>query len=268
VVYHVPDAALGVEAVRCRLATVDLATGRVGSPRTVCAGRDEVVGLALDDGRSGAGSGGMGVGSTAYLAVWRRPAGDDCSLPSGSRILALRPETGATVATAPIDGVPGELALAAAPEGHGRRLYALEATITVGQALPDECRYLSYDEHRTAAAGWTVLGLSAATLEVESRQTVSQPLHGLAVAPDGADAYALTDQGAVIHLDLVSRRAKVLATLPDVGVGLAVTADRVYVPHTFGDAVWALDRRDGRRLQTIPTGRRPLGVSVGAAHPR
>jgi hypothetical protein len=40
------------------------------------------------------------------------------------------------------------------------------------------------------------------------------------------------------------------------------------VTHTFGDEVWALDRRDGRRLQTIPTGRRPIGVTVGNAGAR
>jgi YVTN family beta-propeller protein len=42
-----------------------------------------------------------------------------------------------------------------------------------------------------------------------------------------------------------------------------VTHNRVYVPNAYGSEVWAIDRRDGRLLQTIPVGRHPAGIVLG-----
>ncbi|MGH2354807.1 MAG: YncE family protein [Chloroflexota bacterium] len=266
VAYHVSDAASDEGESHCRLAVVDLATGRVEPARTVCAGRDSVVGLALDEGFTSHGAGDAGPGATAYLAIWRRPAAeDDCSRSSGSRILATRIETGAVLAVAPIDGAPGSLALAPAPGTLGRRLYTAEAQVEAGQALPDECRYMSHDDHDAAAARWSVLGLNPTTLETESRWPVSQPWRSFAIAPDGDHAYALAGQGTVTHLDLLSGAASQLIKLPKIAISIAVTADRVYVPDAFGDGVWVVHRRNGRLRQTISTGHHPVAVTLGSS---
>jgi DNA-binding beta-propeller fold protein YncE len=270
VAYHAPDPARQDEAFRCRLAVVDLATGHIGDARTVCAGRDEVVGLALEGGSPGDGSDGGSASGTAYLAVWRRPAAEDgCPGSSGSRIVALHAGTGAAVAVSAVDGVPGGLVLANAPGRLGRRLYVLEATGAAGLWLPDECQYMTHDKRLAAAEHWTALGLSPTNLEVESRQDMGQTiLHGFAVAPDGDGAFALGTQGMVVSLDLRSGRINHLVSSPDIALGLAITADRIYVTNSFGADVWVLDRRDGHRLQTITTGRRPIGVTMGNTRPR
>jgi hypothetical protein len=53
--------------------------------------------------------------------------------------------------------------------------------------------------------------------------------------------------------------------VPGAGLGgLAVSADRVYVPNSEGAGVAVVDRSTGRLLRTLPIGRRPLGIALGA----
>src|SRR5262249_30297564 len=128
VAYQAGDAPPGPEPAPCRVALVDLARGRLGAPRDVCRGRDTVVGLAVE-GTGGGGDEGAGP-ALVSLAVWHRPgAAGDCGGvtggpaaggDTGSRVVALVPATGTVVAGAPLAGLPGALALAAAPGGLGR----------------------------------------------------------------------------------------------------------------------------------------------------
>jgi hypothetical protein len=84
-------------------------------------------------------------------------------------------------------------------------------------------------------------------------------------APDGDTAYLVTATGPdVLALDVRSGRTRRLATLPAVGVDLAVTADRLYVSDANGNTGWAVDRRDGRRVDGVPVGRHPVRIVPGA----
>jgi hypothetical protein len=84
----------------------------------------------------------------------------------------------------------------------------------------------------------------------------------LAVAPGGAQAYALAAGGeGVLHVDLVKGATRPLGALPGHASGAtAVAARHVLAPNPLGREVWALDRRDGRVAATIPTGLRPVGM--------
>jgi hypothetical protein len=43
-------------------------------------------------------------------------------------------------------------------------------------------------------------------------------------------------------------------------LGLVATDERLYTLDVLGDRVWALDRRRGALVQTLTTGRRPIGL--------
>jgi hypothetical protein len=273
---HTPG---GPEPARCRVALFDLARGRLGAPRDVCGGRDTVVGLAVegaggeeDGGAEGGGDAGRVL---AYLALWRRPAAaGDCGGgaggagggDTGSRVVALHPATGATVADAPLAGVPGPLVIAAAPGRLGRRLYAAEALPAPLVALPGEppadCLWAGYDEQFEGARAWRVCRLDAATLAPAGEHAVPYPVRALAATPDGDDAFVLAGHAALLRLGPARGPAVPFATLPDRAVGLAATDGQVFTLDSFGDRVWGLDRARGRALRTIPTGRGPLGLAL------
>jgi hypothetical protein len=262
VAYALPGTAPAAADARCRLVLVDLRAGDVTPPRTVCGARESVVGLALDDTPGG--------DPVAYLAVWRSPAPGDpdgCEPPPGGRIVAVRARTGAPVAAAPLAGVPDRLALA--PAGPtGRRLYAVEAAPIPSTGLPDECPYMTHGKYVANAGQWTVVGLDLDTLAVERRHPLRQQPYALAVAPDGDHAYALAPMTVVIQLDLVSGTARPFATLADAPLGIAVAADRVYVSDPRANAVRALDRRSGREVRVIPTGRGPIALTLAGGSGR
>jgi len=101
------------------------------------------------------------------------------------------------------------------------------------------------------------------TLAPEGDLPLPAPPGRVALAPDGAAAYALTAFGTVLlRLDPAAGTVTRLAELPGRAITLAVTRDRIYVPNPYGSEVWALDRRSGRLARTIPVGRGPLGVAL------
>ena len=84
---------LGGDAAAFRLALIDLRTGRAAPPRTVCAAGEGVSGLAMEP----AGGESESV-PTVYLVIRReseRAEDGDCSVPTGSRLVALDARTGA-----------------------------------------------------------------------------------------------------------------------------------------------------------------------------
>jgi hypothetical protein len=256
VAYRVGAAPAGA---RCRVALVDLERGDVAAARDVCAGRESVAGIAAG-----------GDDALVYLALWRRPAADEpCGGATGSRVTALRLDTGAAVATAPLDGVPGPLALAPGPGGAGRRLYAAEALPAPEVARPGEpltgCELVGYGELFEGAPGWRVRELDATTLAADGDHAVPYPVRALAATPDGGDAFVLAGRADVLRLRPGGGPAAPLAVLPDVAMSLAATDARVYTLGVFRDRVWGLDRRRGALVQTIPTGRHPLGIAIGGS---
>jgi DNA-binding beta-propeller fold protein YncE len=256
VAYDLRDAA--AETSRCRLVVVDLRTGEVAPPRTVCAGQDSVVALALDPS--------SGDDPIAYLAIWRRPAPDgDCAPLAGNRIAAIRVRTGAVVAAEPLAGTPDQLAFAPATEWTGRHLYAVEAAPIPGNGLPDECRYMTHGKYVANAGRWDVLRLTPETLAVEGRSVLRERPYALAAAPGGDHLYALMPFAEVVHLDLANGTARLFATLPSMPLGIAVTDTRVYVSDSTGSVVRALDRSNGRVRQVIATGRHPTGLTLVSA---
>jgi len=244
---------------RCRVVQVELARGHPGPARDVCAGRDSVVGLAASSD-----------GALVYLALWHRPdTAQACDGPTGSRVVALRLATGALVATAPLEGLPGPLLLAPGPGGGGQRLYAAEALPGPDLALPGEapgeCAWASYGKRFEGARAWRVRALDGTTLAPEGEHTVPYPPRALAATPDGGDAFVLAGRAALLRLDPAGGPARLFATLPDRAVGLAATDDQVFTLDPFGDRVWRLDRTRGRPLRAIPTGRSPLGLVLAPA---
>ena len=147
--------------------------------------------------------------------------------------------TGAPIALLPLAGVPVLLAAGPAPGRLGRRLYAVE-------------RLSGPEDEPPATAGARLLGLHPTTLEVESERRLGFVPTRLVVAPDGDAAYALHDH-RLTRLGLDGGPDWSVA-LPERGLALAVTRDRVYVSSAYGPELWAVRRRDGRLVATIRVG--------------
>jgi DNA-binding beta-propeller fold protein YncE len=160
--------------------------------------------------------------------------------------------------------VPDHMAFASAPDGAGSRLYAVEAGPIPGGGLPDECQYMTHGKYVTHAGQWAVLDLAPDTLDVQRRYLLGHRPYALAVAPGGGHVYALVPFSQVVHLDLASGAARLVAALPSTPLGLAVTGTRLYVSDSAGSAVRALDRRTGRVVQVIATGRHPIGITLAS----
>ena len=222
----------------CGLDVVDARAGRVLRTHAVCApGAEAVTGLAVENGPGGA---------TVYLAVAR-------PLPPGAggaagRVVALDAASGARLAGRPLAGLAGALVLAQSPDGAGPRLYGVE--LPAG-ADPDE----SPGDHAR------LLGLDPATLGVERAYPLGFRPRALAVAPDGARAYALAATGhRLMELDLLGGAERRLADVPGGAQALAVAGPHLYVPDPSGGAVLVFDRRSGDLIARVPVGRRPAGV--------
>jgi YVTN family beta-propeller protein len=259
VAYRVGRALPDRGPARCRVVPIDLATGRPGTGRDVCDGRDSVVALA---------TGGDDAVPRAYLAVWRLPVvPESCGGATDSRVVALRLDTGARVAVAPLDGVPGPLAT-----GPGGRLYAAEALPTAEVAVPGAtstaCAAAGYDERFEGAPAWRVWALDATTLAPAGVSVVPAPVRALAATPDDGAAFTLVGRATVLLLSPGGGPATPFASLPEPAFGLAASAERLYTLDVFGDRVWGLDRRTGALATTIPTGHRPVGIVVAAVDHR
>jgi hypothetical protein len=239
VVDRAPVGGRAAAAPPWRLTLVDVPAGAVAATAAVGGPHELVTGLALDDGPGG---------PVAYLALWRTRAarppapGEAPGLDApAARVVAVDARTGAPVAVLPLAGVVVPLALGPAPGGLGRRLYAVERL-----AGPE-------DEAAGPPPRGRVLGLHPTTLEVESARPLDGGPQRLAVAPDGEAAYALTD-GTLTRLGLAGEPDRSVV-LPGRGLALAVTRDRVYVSSAHGPELWAVRRRDGRLVATLPVGR-------------
>jgi hypothetical protein len=135
---------------------------------------------------------------------------------------------------------------------------------------PDDSPSADYAARLAQARGWRLLGLDAATLAQERDHPLAGPPVWLTVAPDGRDAYAFvyagggSPDGQLQRIDLTTGAAALVGRAPGLGLaGLAVTADRLYVPDTFGDRLWIADR-GGRPLGDVAVGRRPAAIARGA----
>jgi YVTN family beta-propeller protein len=251
---------------RCRLALVDLVTGAVLRVLTVCGDREMVVGMAIAGPAPLASDvPAVDLAQTAvYLAIWRRPAdGDRCDAVAGNRVASLRFAPDRVADVTPLDGTPGPLVLAGGTDGREQRLHLVRG-VAMAWSQPGECDYLSYAEQYVASGRWDVLGLDTTTLEVASSTTISLPPSAIAVTQDGGHLYMLGGMRQLASIDLDSGVAELLAPLPDTGAGLAVAGDQIYVSEPFGSGVWVLDRRSGRVLRTITTGRHPGGLALVA----
>ena len=98
---------------------------------------------------------------------------------------------------------------------------------------------------------------------------VAHPARALALAPAGGTPTCWrpsTGRAASwTHVDLASGATRRLATVPGLSLDLAVTGERIYLPRADGGALLVLDRQQGRVAGTIPVGRRPLGLTLGAS---
>jgi hypothetical protein len=248
VVDRVPAPGPAAVAPRCRLTLVDVPAGGVASTAVGCGPRDLVTGLALDDGPGG---------PVAYLALWGRPGppgappGEAGEAGGVSRVIAVDAQTGVIVAALPLDGVPVLVALGPAPGRLGHRLYAVE-------------RLSGPEDDLSAPPRARLLGLHPATLDLESERPLDVVPTRLVVAPDGDAAYTLHEH-ALTRVDLAGGADRRLAYLPARGLALAVVGDRVYVSSAYGPELWAVRRRDGRLVATLPVGRYAIDLLTSPA---
>jgi hypothetical protein len=182
-------------------------------------------------------------------------------------VLAIDMRSGTVVAVRELDGVPGAIARPPGSWLADGPIYALEA-VTRPDGLHDH-----EPEAQFAEAGeWRLLELNSATLDVDRTHSIRYPLRWPTLAPDGRYLYATTGLGSlvtgstIVEVDLSTGNLSVLAQVPGwTHSGLAVTQGRLYVPDVEGNRLTVLERRTGRILRSIPTGRHPLGIAVASA---
>ena len=202
--------------------------------------------------------GARGPAAVALAAALVAGAGGACAPAAGSPAggaptLYVANSVDGTVAR--LDGDTGRplgppLAAGPGPGRQGRRLYAVE--------------HLSGPEDDPPqAAGARLLGLHPTTLEVESERLLDVAPTRLVVAPEGDAAYALHDH-RLTRLGLDGGPDRSLA-LPEPGLALAVTRDRVYVSSASGPELWAFRRRDGRLVATLRVGASAADLLVSPA---
>jgi hypothetical protein len=238
----------------CALSVLDLVADEPAGELPLGGPRELLHSLAVGD-TSG--------GPVAFTGLWHSPDARSGERTAGhGAVVALALDTGAEIGSAPLPGVPEQLALAAGPGRWGNLLYCVEGS--PGPELRD------LPGSGPGAPSWRLLALDPSTLQVERAYELAHEPCSFAVAPDGEHAYALTLY-SVLHTELVAidlrnGTARPLARLPAESVGnLMVTEQHVYVPHTFGSSVWALHRRTGRLAQTIRVGRHPTAIALGRA---
>ena len=240
----------------CRLALIDVRGGRVEGTLPVCGGpADAVEALALESGPDG---------PTAYVALWRSAAPG--AAPAGGRLAAVHLATGVVRAGAPLPGVPEQLLLAAAPEGPGRRLYAVTA---VTNAVASTDGSVGAGALAAEATAWRLTGFDPDTLRVETEQRLPYRPLWLGVAPDGRRAFAVAGltspltPSVVLRLDLLGGGAALLRGAPGRVMGLAVTGDRLFLANPDGDELWVMDH-GGRLGRASRVGRHPIALALSA----
>jgi hypothetical protein len=242
VTHRVHDAVLAPSASRCKLAIVDALTGTAERAHGVCGAQEVASGLALESGSAG---------PVAYVGIRRWAPGDSGWVGAGGRVESLDAVSGAVRAVYATPGVATHLTVAPAPGRIGTRLYVVE-TLSHAEADPPE------------PFRGRLLGLHPATLDVESEYWLRTHPIAIAIAPDGAHAFALDDTMLdLIHIDLLTGAERRRA-LPGYGLVLAVNDASVYVSGPFAGQVWALDHRLNGPARAIAVGRRPTGLAVGS----
>ena len=153
----------------------------------------------------------------------------------------------------PLEGALRSVTLAGAFDRSGTRLFCVEEDI---------------DPHLSPS--WRrLLLVDPASLTVEWSYPLLHEVRRVVVEPAGRSAYRIAGPhgpwpSVVMHLDLTSGTARPLVTVPGRAMDLAVTADKLFVVHPSGNEVWALDRRTGRLLLSIPVGKGPVGIALSS----
>lgn len=221
----------------CSITIVDVAATAVARTHVVCAAGEAVRGVALDSRPDGA---------TVYAAV--QGAAYERATAAGSRVVALDALSGGILAIVPLRGTPTHLLSGPAFGASEPRVYGVE--LTGGPELepptPYAGRLLAFD-------GETLAPLAEYALDFAPAR--------LAIAPDGRWAYALA--GAALHpLDLAMGAFGPPVRLPERGVALAATEERVYVASAYRDELLVLDRRLMRRVRTLASGHGPVALTL------
>ena len=243
VAYRAFDPAAGAAPLpqrsRCSLAVVDTVAAVAERTLTVCGPREVVRGLMVRGGPTGA---------AVYAAV---QSFTGAGVGGGNRVVALDVASGRVTAVAPLDGTPTQLAggpAAAAADGD-RAVYC--AVTTSGP-----------EDEPPAPYRGRLLALDAETLAVvEAYPLDLAPTH-VAVASDGARAYALFGN-SVYALELTTGRTGPGLLLPERGLAIVATDGRVYVAVADRDEVVVIDGRAERIVQRIRAGRSPVALALG-----
>ena len=152
--------------------------------------------------------------------------------------------------------MPGQLAVATAPDGAGSRVFGVEGQHSAGLAAEDG-----------PADQWLLRWFDPLTLGPQGAVALPAPPRALAAAADG-DAYILAEPSGLarmswlVRVDVHRAAVRSLGAVPGSGAGgLIIVGDRLYVPDPEGDAVTLIDRRTGAALPAAGSGRGPVGVA-------
>jgi hypothetical protein len=247
------------QPLACRLALLDGRSGGVQSTLPACGAGETVTGLAL---------GADPAQPMVYLAIRDdSPRRLFTTVEGRHRIVAMNAATGAVLATSPLDGVPSLLAAAPVSWGRPRWLYAIQepprSAPTIGR-LPlgslGPAGVITGSAAPARATGRQLIRLRPDSLEMDRAISIGGPVSALA-AGDDREVYLL-QADTLTRVTMSTGVVQTAAHLPGPGHDLAVTPRWVFVTHPEGDEVWAIERRTGRLVRRIATGREPLGISV------
>lgn len=241
IAYHVVQSG----TAPCRLAMVEQLGQTVERVHTVCRQREWISSVAL---------GGSTTSPVAYIGLWRSEGDDGNVAVSAPRVVAIDVQSGAMLASRRLSSPATRLIVTSSPDGLGEQLYAVE---------PQEYTDVDF----LAAGRARLLALNPVTLDIDRELPLPYAPAHVAISPDGISAYGVSSEGRSLwHTDLYSGATSRLADLPARGADIVATDTWIFVAIPSHGHVLIIDRRRGRLVSNIPTGRQPIALTLGP-HP-
>jgi hypothetical protein len=240
-------------ASACDLALVDLGDGAIVGRATACAAGETVSSLYLqhaEDRGAGAtsteGAAETRGGLRALVGVWSPKA--------GGRVIVLDPQTGHTLQTTPVPGVPTGILVG-------------EDLVHVWLGVPPAEPWQSIAEADLAAPG-SVLTLGDSSLRAESLVRLAEEVTSpaLGAGPRSGTAYGLANaRRTLVAVDLATGAVRRLADLPATGSSVTVADGKVFVAVRERNSLAVYDLARSASLPPVPTGRGPFVIAQARA---
>jgi len=254
----------------CRLAVVDLAVAALTHTYELCQPGEEPTGLALP---SGAGN------ALAYVGMWRsgspgsaRSGEAGAGTSTGGSIVEVDTASGARRTVVALEGAPGLLSgsrstppSTPSPAAMGGRLCFVE---TVPGPLRPAQDWRDVDPVITR---WRLIVLDTGSRGVAAVYPLPFPPLALDLSAGQQEAYVLGHEDSptrttlLAGVDLTSGAMGRPFRLRGTGLSLAVSGEVVFVPNAAGAEVWAVNLPKHQLERSVPAGRQPVAVAIGAS---